>query len=290
MKRPPLNWLRAFETAARRGGFVSAAEELGVTASAVSQHVRALEARLGERLFERGASGVALTRAGQRYAESIGRAFELIDEATADLTKRGARQSLVVQAPTSFASQWIAPRLDLFRAEHPEIDLSLTALSGQVERAGSGVDAEIRYGWGDWPKLDAVELMRDEVFPVCAAKRAATLRRPEDLRDHDLLHVPGYAEDWDAWLAVAGVSGVNTAQGASFDQSIMAIRAAIEGKGVMLGRSSLIERELASGLLVAPFRRRLKSNGAYWFVATLRKSRAPKVDAFRRWLLAIASR
>jgi DNA-binding transcriptional LysR family regulator len=279
--RPPLNWLRAFEAAARLGSFAGAATELNVTPSAVSQHVRSLELRLGKALFERHANGVRLSDRGRRYADELARAFALIDEATARFAGRGQREMLVVHVPTSFASQWIAPRLDLFRAGHPNIDLRLTAL----DHGEGKVDAEIRYGWGDWPKHEAVLLLREEIFPVCAPKLAAALSSPDGLRASDLLHVPGYAEDWDAWLAHAGVPGIDTSQGASFDQSIMAIRAAIEGKGVLLGRSALVEREIAAGLLVAPFGNRLQSSGGYWFLTPARKARAAKVDAFRDWLL-----
>lgn len=279
--RPPLNWLRAFEAAARLGSFSGAAAELNVTPSAISQHVRALELRFGKDLFERHANGIRLSVRGRLYADELGRALALIDEATVRFAGHGQREMLVVHVPTSFASQWIAPRLDLFRAGHPNIDLRLTAL----DHGEGKVDAEIRYGWGDWPKHDAVLLLREEIFPVCAPELAVALYSPDDLRARDLLHVPGYAEDWDAWLAHSGAIGVDTSQGTSFDQSIMAIRAAIEGKGVLLGRSALIERELSAGLLVAPFKERLRSSGGYWFLTALRKAHTAKVGAFRDWLL-----
>lgn len=281
--RPPLNWLRAYEAAARLGSFAAAAAELNVTPSAISQHVRALELRLGKDLFERHANGVRLTDRGRRYAEELGRAFALIDEATAKVAGRGTREMLVVHVPTSFASQWIAPRLDLFRALHPTIDLRLTALDHGEDK----VDGEIRYGWGNWPKREAVLLLREETFPVCAPHLAAGLRTPDDLKASELLHVPGYTEDWDTWLAHAGVIGIDTSSGSFFDQSIMAIRAAIEGKGVLLGRSSLVERELSANLLVAPFEQRLQGSGGYWFVATPQKAKTPKVGAFRDWLLSM---
>ncbi|MHA6645530.1 LysR substrate-binding domain-containing protein [Mesorhizobium sp. A623] len=282
---PPLNWLRAFETAARLGSFAAAAE-LNVTPSAISQHIRALELRLSKNLFDRHANGVTPTAAGKRYPEELGRGFALIDDATARLAGRTTRELLVVHVATSFASQWIAPRLDLFRASHPGIELRLTALGHGVDKGRGKADAEIRYGWGDWPRLEATALMREEIFPVCAPALAATLRAPEDLKGTDLLHVPGYAEDWEAWLAFAGVTGIDAGDGASFDQSIMAIRAAVEGKGVMLGRSALVERELASGLLVAPFTPKLQSSGAYWFLASPQNALTPKVRAFREWLVA----
>lgn len=284
--RLPLNWLRAFEAAARLGSFAAAAAELNVTPSAVSQHIRALEQRLAQGLFDRHANGVLLTATGRAYAEDLGRGFALIDEATEKLVGRANRVSLVVRVATSFASQWIAPRLDRFHRSHPAIDLRLMALGHGVDQGGSRADAEIRYGWGDWRNLDAALLMREEVFPVCSPKLALHLSTPGDLEAGNLLHVPGYAEDWDAWLALAGLSGVDTAKGTFFDQSIMAIRAAIEGKGVMLGRSALVERELEAGLLVAPFAPRLQSSGSYWFLASPQSARTPKVRAFKDWLLA----
>lgn len=283
--RPPLKWLRAFEAAARFGSFAAAAAELNVTPSAISQHMRALELRLGKKLFDRHANGVRLTGSGRRYADDLSHAFAMIDEATAKLAGRNAREMLVVHVSTSFASQWIAPRLDLFRALHPKIDLKLTAL----DHGEGKVDVEILYGWGNWPKREAILLLREEIFPVCAPTLAASLRAPNDLQGSDLLHVPGYTEDWDAWLAHAGVTGIDTTAGSFFDQSIMAIRAAIEGKGMLLGRSALVDRELSAGLLVAPFKERLQSSGAYWFLTSPRKAKTAKVSAFKNWLLSMSS-
>lgn len=276
----PLNWLRAFEAAARIGSFAGAGAELNVTASAVSQHVRALEDRLGKELFARHANGVRLTDRGRRYAEELGRAFAAIDEASRRIAGHGTREMLVVHVPTSFASQWIAPRLDSFRARHPNIDLRLTAL----DQGDDKVDATIAFGVGNWPKHEAMLLLRDEAFPVCGPKYAEGLACVQDLKGHDLLHVPGYAEDWDTWFAHVGVKGADTSSGSFFDQSIMAIRAAVEGKGVLLGRAALVERELTSGLLVEPFRVRLQAAGSYWFLTSAQKAKLPKVAAFRDWL------
>ncbi|AOF93053.1 LysR substrate-binding domain-containing protein [Sinorhizobium sp. RAC02] len=276
----PLNWLRAFESAGRLGTFAGAGVELNVTPSAVSQHIRALEGRLGKELFTRHANGVRLTVPGRRYAEELGLAFAAIDEASRRFAGHGTREMLVVHVPTSFASQWIAPRLDLFRARQPEIDLRLTALDHGEDK----VDATIAFGLGNWPKHQAMLLLRDEAFPVCGPKYAEALACPQDLKGHDLLHVPGYAEDWDTWLTHAGVKGIDTSSGSFFDQSIMAIRAAVEGKGVLLGRAALIERELSSGLLVEPFGVRLPAAGSYWFLTSGPKENLPKVAAFRDWL------
>lgn len=288
--RAPLNWLRAFEAAARCGSFATAAAELNVTPSAISQHIRALEQRLGRSLFDRHANGVGLTSTGRRYAEELGRGFTLIDEATAKVTGERARELLVIHVPTSFATQWIAPRLDLFHEAYPQIDLLLTALGRGVDHNDTKADAEIRYGWGEWMKLTATEFLREQLIPVCAPTLAARLRSPNDIRGRDLLHVAGYVENWDTWLSYAGVSTMDTSEGASFDQSIMAIRAAVEGKGIILGRSSLIQRELSAGQLVAPFAHTLECSGGYWFMATSLNAKAPKVIAFRDWLLANAAR
>jgi LysR family glycine cleavage system transcriptional activator len=290
VSRTPLNWLRAFEAAARCGSFAAAATELNVTPSAISQHIRALEQRLGRSLFDRHANGVALTSTGRRYAEELGRGFTLIEEATAKVAGEGARELLVIHVPTSFATQWIAPRLDLFHEAHPQIDLRLTALGNGVDHSNTKADAEIRYGWGEWMKLTAVEFLREQLIPVCSPAFAARLQSPNDLRGRDLLHVAGYVENWDTWLSYAGVSDIDTSEGASFDQSIMAIRAAAEGKGIILGRSSLIQRELAAGQLVAPFDHILECSGGYWFMATPQNAKGHKVMAFRDWLLANAAR
>lgn len=283
---PPLNWLRAFEAAARHVSFTAAAQELNVTAAAVSQHVKALEQYLGVALFRRVHQGLHLTDAGQAYWPQLCMALDLIDRATRELA-HAPPHLLTVRAPSSLSIQWLTPRLERFTRRYPDSAIRLTALGPSGEVGQNGVDLEIRYGNGQWPGLTAELLLREQVFPVCSPALAALLHSPADLVRQTLLHVvgpPDYAENWPVWLRAAGVEE-RMGPGLSFDQSVTALQAAVNGLGVALGRSPLVERELAAGLLVAPFALRLTSREGYWIVYPPATGERGPVRAFREWLL-----
>lgn len=280
--RPSMNALRIFEAAARLESFSKAAIELNVTSSAVSQQIRALETRLGCALFSRHPNGILLTAQGRRYAADLSCAFLLIDQATSRLRSMEKRNIINLQSPASFASQWLAPRIDLFRQLHPDIGLEIISLGPPSIH----IDAEIRYGRGDFPKLGKTKLMSEQAFPVCSPRFAKDLVCPRQINVDKLLHVRFYNESWDSWLNSVGIHDLDTSQGSFFDQSVMAISAAVEGKGILLGRSTLIESELASGLLVAPFQKRLIADGSYWLLIPPGKEKEQNVIAFKNWLLS----
>jgi LysR family glycine cleavage system transcriptional activator len=288
---PPLNWLRAFEAAARHLSLTRAAEELNVTQAAVSRHVKALEERLAMPLFIRSHSGLVLTDAGQLYFPRVRAAFDLLDTATRELFSHGRQGALVVRVPSSFSIQWLVPRLDGFYARHPDIEIRLTALDQRGEITDEGVDMEVRYGDGRWAGLEALLLMKETVFPVCSPELLRgehPLRGPADLARYSLLHVtgyPDYREDWPLWLREAGVDDLPMQQGHAFDQSVMAVQAAVNGQGVALGRSPLVALDLAGGRLVAPFDIVLQGVGGYWVVYSPAAVERPKIVAFRDWLL-----
>ncbi|MBB4287283.1 transcriptional regulator GcvA [Roseospira goensis] len=284
---PPLNALRAFAAAARHLSFTRAAEELHVTQAAVSHQVKALEEHLGVPLFRRGTRAIHLTEAGQRYACRVRDAFQILHEATEALCAQEAAGRLIVATMTSFAAKWLIPRLGDFLAAHPEIELRLETGLLPVDLDGGAADVAIRMGPGPYPGLHAEVLMRDEVFPVCAPALltgAAPLRTPADLAYHVLLQDGGL--DWAVWLAAAGVQGdFDPHRGPGFVDSTMSIQSAVAGHGVLLGRTVLIADELADGRLVAPFDLAIESNYAYWFLCPPDRLDAPRVRAFRVWLL-----
>ena len=284
---PPLNWLRSFEAAARHLSFTRAAEELNVTQAAVSQQVKALESRLGIPLFRRVHNRLFLTYAGQAWLPKLRAGFDLLASGTEELHIYDRGASLTVRVPSSFSIQWLVPRLGRFHARYPTIDIRLIALGRAQDVDGAVIDLDIRNGTGDWPGLESVILMRENVFPVCSPQTAAgdrPLREPGDLADHELLHVGGYREDWPMWFERAGLKDFDVSRGPHFDQSITAIHAAINGMGVVLGRSTLVAGELAAGRLVAPFDIKLAGEDAYWITAPPALGKRPHIVAFRNWL------
>lgn len=285
---PPFPWLRAFEATARHLSMTRAAEELHITASAVSQQVAALEAYFGRPLFKRANRRLALTASGALIAPKLQAGLTLIHEAIDDALPAKRRRNVILRVTTSFGSQWLMHRLDSFRAAHPGIAVQVTATAEPIESDRTNAEIEIRYGKGGWPGLEATQLVSEEIFPVCAPALKARLRHERDLGRHDLIDVPGYEVGWSDWLEAVGLDLDWMDRRIAVDQSVMAIQLALDGKGVALGRSPLIQRELADGRLVAPFPLRLETGGAYWVVHRKRASEARKILAFKSWLLAQA--
>ncbi len=290
MKRwlPPLNSLRTFEAAARHRSFTRAAEELNVTQTAVSHQIRTLEERLGLKLFDRRGRTLRLTDAARGYLPSVRSAFDQLHDATERLIGPNPETTLTVNTLTTFAAKWLVPRLGGFQDLHPEISVRIATSMASVDFDRDDVDVAIRYGRGDWPGLRADRLIREDIFPVCSPKLLEgphPLGQPDDLARHTLLHVVGFREDWRVWLTAANVDGVDSASGLKFDLALTALQAAIDGVGVALGRTALVERDLAAGRLVAPFDISLPIEAAYYVVAPEQTADRPQIKAFREWLI-----
>lgn len=286
---PPLNSLRAFESAARLLSFTKAADELSVTQSAVSHQVKALEDWAGIPLFRRDGRQVALTEAAAKFLPAVTTAFDQLALAGRKLQAVDPGQGwLTVAVMPSFAAKWLVPRLGDFREKHPNIDVWLATFEPQTGALGPDVDVAIRYGKGDWPGLTSVKVLGEELFPVCAPKLAAQLKEPADLARVTLLH-DEMREDWGMWLRAAGVGTVDATRGPGFDDSGLLIQAAIEGLGVALGRSVLVKGDLEAHRLIRPFAHALPAESAFYLVYTPEAADAQKIKAFREWLLATAA-
>jgi LysR family glycine cleavage system transcriptional activator len=285
---PPLNSLRAFESAARLLSFTKAADELAVTQSAVSHQVKTLEDWAGLPLFRRDGRAVALTEAAQKFLPAVTQALDQLALAGRKLQAVDPGQGwLTVAVMPSFAGKWLVPRLSAFRAKHPNIDVWLATFEAQTGALGADVDIAIRYGREEWPGLTRIKILDEELFPVCAPALGAQLKDPTDLARATLLH-DELREDWAMWLRTAGVTTVEATRGPGFDDSGLLIQAAIEGLGVALGRSVLVKGDLEAGRLVRPFATTLPGGSAYYLVYPPELENAPKIKAFREWLLATA--
>ena len=257
---PSLNGLRAFEAAARHLSFTLAAAELNVTQTAISHQIRRLEDQLGIRLFERRNRGLALTREAQGYLPSVRAAFEDLRQATARLQRPGRDELLVVSTTASLAAKWLVSRMAAFQDAHPGIEVRITTSAHLVDFRREQVDMAVRYGRGNWPGLRAHWLMAEDIFPVCSPAllhAEKPLRRPEDLAHHTLLHATVSREDWQLWLTAAGLpTSLATRRGLSFDQSFMAIQAAMDGLGVALGAYAVCRDGYRRGAAGGAVRRR----------------------------------
>ncbi|WP_134498585.1 transcriptional regulator GcvA [Microvirga pakistanensis] len=290
---PPLNAVRAFEAAARHLSFERAGDEIAVTASAVGQQIKALEAWLGRPLFTRLPSkGVALTALGERYAASVTEALDILHEATARALKPDASQVLTVSTIPSFASAWLIPRLGSLRRRHPGLEIRVSVSMTSTDFAREDVDVAIRFGKGVYPGLRTDLLMEETFFPVCSADLLNDpehpLREPADLLHHTLLHeiaeIPDYVT-WSHWLAAVGIKGGDATHGPSFSHTFLALQAAAAGQGVALATNVLIGDYLEAGRLVRPFPQEVRGINQYYVVCPEATADRPEIAAFRAWLL-----
>jgi LysR family transcriptional regulator, glycine cleavage system transcriptional activator len=291
---PPLNALRAFEAAARHLSFEKAGDEIAVTASAVGQQIKTLEAWIGRPLFVRlPAKGVALTSLGQRYANAVTDTLNRLDEATAQALKPENSHVVTVSIMPSLATNWLIPRLGAFREREPDIDVRVSVSMRLTDFARDDVDVAIRFGRGNYPGLRTDLLMEEYFFAVCSTALLndpdRPLREPNDLRRHTLIHeiakgVLDYTT-WDTWLAAIGVTGIDTSRGPRFTHTYLCLQAAAAGQGVALATTALIGDHLSAGRLVRPFPHQVRGGYQYYIVCPEDVADRPAIAAFRNWLL-----
>ncbi len=289
---PPLNALRAFEATARHLSMTRAAGELHVTPGAISLQIRELETALGLPLFLRRPRALALTPEGAGYATRVQAAFALIREATAEVTVQRRAATLSVTCTASVAAQWLLPRLASFQARMPEIDIEINSSNRLFDLEREGIDLAIRHGTGRYDGLSSVLWMDDALLPVLSPElvhRAGAIEHVSDLAELPLLHDEN-TDDWRKWLSDMGAEGIDAGRGAIFSGGNGAIEAALAGLGVALVRHAFVEREIASGRLVAPFSHTITQAYAYYLVSPPTALRRPEVVAFRDWLLQEAGR
>jgi LysR family glycine cleavage system transcriptional activator len=293
MKRslPPLNALRAFEVAARTGGFTRASHELLVSQGAVSRHVASLETFLGVKLFRRSHRMVRLTQEGEAYAAAVRTALDHIEQATQQLRRGQAARPLHIKLYSTLAIRWLVPRLGRFRARYPGIDVKVTSDPTPAQMGREDVEFTIDHGNGrqEWLRHDP--LFRIELLPVCSRsliESAKCMAEPRDLLDHLLLHSLNRPKDWARWLEHFNVTTGAMAPGLTFSNSSLAYEAAINGIGIAMAQAHYVEDELEAGRLVAPFPQRLCIGRKYYLVSRNADADVPEVAAFRDWMLAEA--
>ena len=308
---PPLNALRAFESAARHLSLKRAAHELSVTPAAISHQVKTLEDYLGVQLFRRLNRALELTPAARAALPKLSEGFENLTLAVAAMRPQPDSGQVTVSAAPSFATRWLMPRLHRFFAARPEIDVRVSARLRRVKQGGKDSAAEratieswleesdvaILYGHGDYPGYRFDKLFALTVAPICSPQLMHgdyPLRRPQDLIHHTLLHDDtGALYDgtafWDVWLEAAGAEGVETTRGSHFSHAVLALEAANDALGVVATFPALAAAELAVGRLIMPFELQVPLPSAYYLVCAETVLLRPAVVAFRDWLLDEAS-
>ena len=298
---PSLDAVRGFEAAARHLSFTRAGAELALTQSAISRQVQSLEEALQIKLFTRLHRALKLTDHGEVFLRAAKNALDELDRAARALTGAHAHAPLTLSVTVSFASLWLIPRLPRWRALHPEIDVRIQADDRNVDLRASGIDLAIRFCHPALAPVGTVPLSEEHVFPVAAPALlndpARPLRKAQDLQHHVLLNldIPAHLNlpelTWSQWLTALGVPHLEPAGRLMFSQYDHLIRAAIEGQGIALGRTLLLENELQQGHLVPLFTRDVQSidSARRYFVLlnpeqATNPARRTQLDAFEAWL------
>ncbi|QEL55286.1 transcriptional regulator GcvA [Chromobacterium paludis] len=283
---PPLNSLRIFEAAARLESFSAAAGELFVTHGAVSKQIKQLEDWLGVMLFERSGGRVKLTDAGWRYLVQVQDGLDLIANATAQLLQPDTQRRLSINSTPTFAAYWLLPRLQRFRARFPELELHLVTSDRDLSRLDAPFDIAIRRGPGDWPGHIAKPFLKEWELPLAspALLERLPLQSPADLVSHTLLHADTRPTAWQRWLTLAGAPELKPASAMHFDKFSLALQAAVDGLGVVLGPLPMAQALIDAGQLLRPLPAPVVSVRDYCWVAPRMAAEDATVEAFCRWL------
>jgi len=287
---PPLNALKAFETAGRHASFTRAAEELRVTHGAVSRHVQALEAWLGQPLFERHNRRVVLTEAGASYLAEIGAALDRIALATTRQLERGRPRLLRVNALATFTLRWLIPRLSGFQRAHPAVEVRLTTSNVPLANLAEPFDVAIRGGPDLRPGHIGRPFLTERRIPVCSPGllRRLPLTEAGALRHHTLLHAATLPQVWPQWLEAAGVPGLEPQASVTLEHFYLTLQAALDGLGVAMGPDRLIADDVAAGRLTCPFAGPALPARSYFTYVPEARADDPAVRAFCAWLVAAA--
>lgn len=291
MKIPPLNPLKVFEVVARTNNLTLAASELNVSQSAVSRQVAVLEEYLGVQLFSRERVGVRLTEVGETYARRIGPAFEEIAAATALITQKYSNNVIRLRTYTTLTARWLIPRLPHFKAQYPDVEVSILNSNAPLDFGSEKCDLAIVLGNGTWPDAEATLLLEDVVEPVCASGFTQGVSIAEGLRGKRLLVSRYRKDDWLRWLAHVGAPEVfEAAEKMVFSSSILTWQAAMDGLGIAIGQQYMLESDFQAGRLVRPFARPLHTGQGQYIVTPALQRHSDKITAFKDWLMREAGR
>ena len=282
---PSLASIHAFEAAARLGSFTKAGRELGTSSASVSYHVRQLEAQIGVVLFHRHPHRVELTGPGALVAQEAGKAFAALRASFARAVDADQARLSVTTLPT-IGTSWLAPRLGLFRARHPDISVELDVSAEAEDLATGRFDLAIRNGDGRWPGLRTIELFPSLFMPLCtpALRRAAQgLADPATPLSVPLLGRPDW---WAAWYRALGFAAAPPPSrfGTSLAHEHLDVAAALAGHGIVIASPILFRSEIDSGRLVPAHDLVASAGRSFWLAYPVSRQKSLKIVKFRAWL------
>ncbi|SSJ92203.1 LysR substrate-binding domain-containing protein [Klebsiella pneumoniae] len=284
---PSLRNIQAFIEVAATGSLNLAAENLNITASAVSHQIASLEHFLGKKLFSRSSKGVTLTAVGEKYLKEVSGALNMIGQATSQVINDIHQDYLRIHSAPSFGLLWLMPRLDKFRQAWPALKISLTCSYESIQFSRDNIDIDIRHGLSQWPTLLVRTIKNERVLPYSAASYLACnpVQAVEDLLACDLIHSDSTLINWSNWLSWHKVRGWHKNFIFNFDRSYMSIEAARMGMGVILESNLLAGGHVRQGQLTPVFAdERSMPVGAHHFVLPHANEQKEKVQRFFAWV------
>ncbi|MGF1777599.1 LysR substrate-binding domain-containing protein [Vibrio nomapromontoriensis] len=285
---PPFKALRAFESAARHSSFSQAASELNVTRAAISQQIRVLEEYLDARLFERNGAQLVLTEQALHYLPLLTDTLNKLCLGTDHLFGKKARQTLSIRVAQSFCHTWLLPRLADFHRRYPDISLQFYSTTNLYPSNNNAVDLEIINGYGHWDDVMYEPLTSNEEWLVVASpsftKRFDFSRSIEDIASFPKLATLGYSEGWKEWFALHDETLPFSEPVMSFDSTQLSTEAAIQGLGMLLAKSVLVEDAIKQNDLVIVQAMSMVSNSQHYLVKNNTASNEAKIASFCHWL------
>jgi len=289
---PPLNSLIAFEAAARHMSFTLAAHELSVTQGAISRQVRLLEDYLGKTLFIRTTRTLQLSPAASQYYEAVRNSLLGVAQATGEIRQWQGAEQVTVATSTAMASLWLLPKVTQFQRENEEIDLRIIAHDQVKDFSRLDCDLALYYCRTPPPNMQVTPLFCEEVYPVCSPAYLAQhphLSKPEDLAGLTWLYLDDPQRDWigwSDWLLSQGLNKVEPKRRININSYSMLIQSAINGQGIALAWSNLVDDPLRTGALVRPLEAVLTTEAQFCLLEPLsRGAMRQSVKCFRSWLL-----
>lgn len=284
---PNLTWLRTFEAAARLLNFTAAGKELGLTQTAVSLHVKALEDTLGCKLFNRNPRRLALTDMGQAYAVAVRKGIGDLGLATVSLFGSSDTQTITVRAPISTVTLWLAPRLPAFLDAHPNIKVRLISTIWASSVSDGDVDVDLRFGHGDWPGVKAERISTETIVPIGPARSTAAITSPDELSGGPLIQILGYDDSWRNYFAAHGMASAQTDMRHSVDTTAAAVALVAASGGYAVIVSRLAEQAIEAGCPIAIVGDPIAFPQAHFLIgAGAATANRPEVEIFKEWLRA----
>lgn len=265
-----------------------AAEELSITASAVSHQIKKLEQHLGINLFKRDKRRVKLTPIGERYLISINQALNGIDVATQDITSNPKMDIVRISVAPNFLIRWLIPRLHRFQSKYPDVELQINSSNRPVDLNTSDTDMAIYFGYGDLHDIDVELLYKVSLVPVCSEtllKEQYPLDTPQDLQHYPLIHVSKRLYEWPEWLHINNIEYRGFSRGLQLSSSQLSTTAARENLGIALADRTLSSPEIESGTLIMPFDILLDTQRAFYLVHNKNPMMTYGMRAFKEWLI-----